>query len=85
MAVETIGIGHAWTGIYLGWYATALALSGNEAMAAAEFDLSLSSLENYDGLLGDRQSLSRLEALIDRLDRFGLTEEAARYRALIEE
>ena len=58
MAVETIGIGHAWTRIYLGWYATALALSGQETMAAAEFDLSVSSLGNYEGLSDDRQSLA---------------------------
>jgi len=84
MAIATQGDDHAWTRIYLGWYGAALALSGQEEEAAGRFEQSLLSLGAYDQLRDDRQSLGRLRALIDHLDRFGLTDESARYRALIE-
>ncbi|MDH3222408.1 MAG: tetratricopeptide repeat-containing serine/threonine-protein kinase, partial [Gemmatimonadota bacterium] len=81
MMIE-IGPMHAWTDVYRGWLATAGMAAGRDEGARQLFENSLQGLASYPELPGDNQVRSMLQALLRVMDRYGLTDEAARYRAL---
>ncbi|MCJ7826967.1 MAG: protein kinase, partial [Demequinaceae bacterium] len=60
MGVGTLGEGHSWVRIWLGWYAMGLSLASREEEATGQFEQSWSSLAHYDGLREDLQAVSRL-------------------------
>lgn len=82
MMMVEIGPMHSWTDVYRGWVAVAAKAAGHEEDAARIFDDSFAGLSGYEGLAGDRQVLGMIEGLTRVLDQYGLTDEAARYRAL---
>ncbi len=82
MMMIEIGPMHAWTDVYRGWLATAGMAAGREEGARELFDNSLQGLATYAELPGDGQVKSMLLGLLRVMDRYGLADEAARYRAL---
>jgi eukaryotic-like serine/threonine-protein kinase len=84
MAIATIGADHSWTNVYRGWLGTAAALTGRAPAARQLFDWSLRGLSSYVGLAGDNQVKVMLRSLVETMEAQGLSEEAARYRALVD-
>jgi tetratricopeptide (TPR) repeat protein len=81
MIIE-IGPLHSWTHIYRGWVAAAAKAAGYGEDAERSFNDSLVGLAGYERLTEDVQVLGMIEPLAQTLDQYGMTEEAARYRAL---
>lgn len=84
LAVTHVGARHSWTNVYRGWLGTAAALSGRSGPAEQLFAWSLDGLSQYEGLSGDRQVKSMVASLAAAMEEKGLSEQAARYRALLE-
>jgi tetratricopeptide (TPR) repeat protein len=84
MAVSQIGDAHSWTHVYRGWLGAALQLAGREAEGEQWLRVSLSGLAQYEGLAGDQVVISRIQNLVQRMEKGGLSGPAGRYRELLE-
>jgi hypothetical protein len=70
--------------VYRGWLGAAAALAGRQPESEQLFGWSLDGLSQYAGLASDNQVKSMLRALVRVMEDRGLTEQAARYRALVD-
>lgn len=84
LAMTQIGPRHSWTNVYRGWLGTAAALSGRSAEARQLFAWSLDGLSQYEDLADDRQVKGMVRSLVEVMEEQGLSEEAARYRGLVD-
>lgn len=82
--IEHIGRYHAWTNTYRAWLGAAAALTGRRPQADQFFAWSLEGLGSYDRLRSDRNTRSRVEALVRVMREQGLEDDAAPFAALLE-
>jgi len=84
LAIAQIGAQHSWTNVYRGWLGAAAAMEGKKTEAEQLFDWSLEGLAQYPGLSKDRTVKGMLRSLVEVMEAQGLTEEAGRYKALVD-
>lgn len=83
MGIAELGSRHSWNAIYRGWLALAAARTGRADAADQLFGWSFEGVEGYEGLLEDANMVNRVTILAEALERKGLADEAARYRAAL--
>ena len=84
MAIAQLGSHHSWTNVYRGWLGAAAALSDHQPESEQLFGWSLDGLSQYAGLANDNQVKGMLRSLVRVMEEKGLTEQAERYRALVD-
>lgn len=84
LAAAQIGAQHSWTNVYRGWLGSAAALEGKKGEAERLFDWSLEGLAQYPELSKDGTVKAMLRSLVEVMEAQGLTEEAERYRGLVD-